>query len=249
METGNFPTLRNLTRNHLLDSFPKAEIELMAPHIQLVAMPAGKVLCEPGEPLRYACFPTTAILSVHCVLRTGATVESATIGNDGVFGLPLFMGSRTSPNRTVVQSAGYGFQVEGQWLLQHFNPGTTIVHALLRYAQALLTQTVQSGACNRHHSIDQQLCRWLLSSLDRTTGNELEITLESVAAVFGARRDSVAEAVRELQHEGLIECGHDHITVIDRPGLETRACACYAVVKRAFDRLRLRERQADRAHA
>ena len=200
-------------------------------------MPLGHVLYESGSELRHVYFPTTAIVSLLYVMEDGASAEIAVVGNEGVIGVALFMGGETMPNRAVVQSAGHAYRLPGQLLKQEFNRSGELQHLLLRYTQALLTQMAQTAVCNRHHSLDQQLCRWLLLSLDRLPANELVMTQELIANMLGVRREGVTEAAGNLQKDGLIEYRRGHITVLDRPGLEARACECYAVVKKEFDRL------------
>jgi CRP-like cAMP-binding protein len=229
-------------RNHLLDALPAAEYERLSPHLELVPMPLGEVLYESGEELRYAYFPTTCIVSKLYAMENGQSAEIAVVGNDGVIGVALFMGGGTMPNRAVVQSAGYAYRLRGHLLLQEFDRSggrrSGALHdLLLRYTQALITQMAQTAVCNRHHSVDQQLCRWLLLSLDRLPSNELTMTQELIANMLGVRREGVTEAAGKLQHAGLIHYSRGHITVLDRPGLEARVCECYQVVKTEFDRL------------
>lgn len=225
------------SQNHLLAALPKAELGRLLPHLELVPMPLGEVLYESGVELRHVYFPTTAIVSLLYVMLDGASAEIAVVGNEGVIGVALFMGGETMPNRAVVQSAGHAYRLKGQLLKQEFNRSGDLQHLLLRYTQALLTQMAQTAVCNRHHSLDQQLCRWLLLSLDRLSSNELIMTQELIANMLGVRRESVTEAAGNLQRAGLIRYQRGHITVLDRAGLEARACECYAVVKKEFDRL------------
>jgi CRP-like cAMP-binding protein len=205
-------------------------------------MPLGKVLYESGDELHHAYFPTTCIVSKLYVMENGASAEIAVIGNDGIIGVSLFMGGGTMPNRAVVQSEGYAYRLRAHLLIQQFDRSGgrrsgALHHLLLRYTQALITQMSQTAACNRHHSVDQQLCRWLLLSLDRLATNELIMTQELIANMLGVRREGVTEAAGKLQKAGLIDYHRGHITVLDRPGLEARVCECYQVVKTEFDRL------------
>jgi CRP-like cAMP-binding protein len=227
----------NPHQNHLLDALPANEFELLLPHLELIEMPLGKVLYESGNELRHVYFPTTSIVSMLYVMEDGASAEIAVVGNEGIIGVALFMGGETMPNRAVVQSGGHAYRLNGQRLKQEFNRSGALQHLLLRYTQALLTQMAQTAVCNRHHSLDQQLCRWLLLSLDRLPSNELIMTQELIANMLGVRREGVTEAAGNVQRAGLIEYNRGRITVLDRPGLEARACECYAVVKREFDRL------------
>jgi CRP-like cAMP-binding protein len=197
----------------------------------------GEAVCEPGIPMRYVYFPTTCIVSLLYVMENGASAEIAVVGNEGIVGVSLFMGGETTTSRAVVQSAGYAYRLTGQHLKDAFFLAGPVQRLLLRYTQALLTQMSQTAVCNRHHSVDQQLCRWLLLSLDRLPSNELTMTQELIANMLGVRREGVTEAAGELQRAGLIHYKRGKITVIDRPGLEARVCECYAVVKREFDRL------------
>jgi CRP-like cAMP-binding protein len=224
-------------QNHLLAALPAEEYARLTPHLERVPMPLGKVLYESGNELRHVYFPTTAIVSLLYVMNDGASAEIAVVGNEGIIGVALFMGGETMPNRAVVQSAGQAYRLKGQLLKQEFNRSGELQHLLLRYTQALLTQMAQTAVCNRHHSLDQQLCRWLLLSLDRLPSDELVMTQELIANMLGVRREGVTEAAGNLQKAGLIKYQRGHITVLDRAGLEARACECYAVVKKEFDRL------------
>lgn len=224
-------------QNHLLAALPADERGRLLPHLELVPMPLGNVLYESGNKLRHVYFPTTSIISLLYVMRDGASAEIAVVGNEGIIGVALFMGGETMPNRAVVQSAGHAYRLKGQLLKQEFNRSGDLQHLLLRYTQALLTQMAQTAVCNRHHSLDQQLCRWLLLSLDRLPSNELAMTQELIANMLGVRREGVTEAAGNLQKGGLITYRRGRITVLDRAGLEARACECYAVVKKEFDRL------------
>jgi CRP-like cAMP-binding protein len=231
------PSSSDPRQNHLLAALPTADFERMSQHLESVPMPLGHVLYESGSELRHVYFPTTSIISLLYVMEDGASAEIAVVGNEGVIGVALFMGGETMPNRAVVQSAGHAYRLPGQLLKQEFNRSGELQHLLLRYTQALLTQMAQTAVCNRHHSLDQQLCRWLLLSLDRLPANELVMTQELIANMLGVRREGVTEAAGNLNKAGLINYHRGHITVLDRPGLETRACECYAVVKKEFDRL------------
>jgi CRP-like cAMP-binding protein len=224
-------------QNHLLAAIPEGEYARLAPYLELVPMPLGKVLCESGNELHHVYFPTTAIISLLYVMRDGASAESAVVGNEGIIGVALFMGGKTMPNRAVVQSAGHAYRLKAQLLKREFNRSGELHHLLLRYTQALLTQMAQTAVCNRHHTLDQQLCRWLLFNLDRLPSNELVMTQELIANMLGVRREGVTVAAGNLQRDSLIRYRRGHITVLNRPGLETRTCECYAVVKKEFDRL------------
>jgi CRP-like cAMP-binding protein len=229
-------------QNHLLDALPQAEYERLLPLLEQVQMPLGEVLYESGGELRHAYFPTTCIISLLYVMENGASSEIAVIGNDGIVGVTLFMGGGTMPNRAVVQSEGYAYRLRAHLLIQQFDRyggrrSGALQHLLLHYAQALMTQMAQTAACNRHHSVDQQLCRWLLLSLDRLASNELIMTQELIANMLGVRREGVTEAAGKLQKAGLIDYRRGQITVLNRPGLEARVCECYQMVKTEFDRL------------
>ncbi|MDQ6621615.1 MAG: Crp/Fnr family transcriptional regulator [Pseudomonadota bacterium] len=224
-------------QNHLLNALPAKDYERVALHLELVPLSLGEVLSEPGVQLRYVFFPTTAIISLLYVMEDGASAEIAIIGNEGMFGISLFMGGDTTPSSAVVQSAGYGFRLKAELLKDEFGRFGPTMHLLLRYTQALITQMAQTAVCNRHHSVDQQLCRWLLLSLDRLQANDLTMTQELIANMLGVRREGVTEAAGKLQAAGLIQYRRGKITVLDRPGLEARVCECYQVVKTEFDRL------------
>ena len=223
--------------NHLLDALPAGDFTRIAPHLELIPMRLGDVLYESGARLRHVYFPTTSIVSLLYVMEDGASAEIAVVGNEGMLGISLFMGGETTPSRAVVQSAGYGFRLKAQLLKDEFGRFGPMMHLLLRYTQALITQMAQTAVCNRHHSVDQQLCRWLLLSLDRLSSNELSMTQELIANMLGVRREGVTEAAGKLQDAGLIRYRRGKITVLDRPGLEARTCECYGVVKAEFDRL------------
>jgi len=205
--------------------------------MELVSLPLGEALYESGDRLNYVYFPTNAIVSLLYELEDGASAEIAVVGNEGVVGIALFMGGDTMPNRAVVQSAGQGFRLAGYLLKQEFNRAGALQHLLLRYTLALLTQMAQTAVCNRHHTVDKQLCRWLLLSLDRLPTNELSMTQELIANMLGVRREGVTEAAGHLQKAGLIHYHRGHIAILDRPGLEARVCECYGVVRQEFTRL------------
>ena len=224
-------------QNHLLAALPAAEFERLAPHLELVSMRLGDVLYEPGGQLQHAYFPTDSIVSLHYVMASGASAESAGVGNEGVVGISLFMGGNTTPSSAVVQTAGYAYRLPGRVLKQEFSRAGLMQRLMLRYTQALMTQMIQTAACNRHHSVEQQLCRWLLLTLDRLPTHELVMTQELVASMLGVRREGITEAAGRLQQAGFIRYRRGHISVIDRSGLETRACECYAVVKKELSRL------------
>jgi CRP-like cAMP-binding protein len=223
--------------NHLLNALPAADFTRIAPHLELMPMGLGDVLYESGAKLRHVYFPTTSIVSLLYVMEDGASAEIAIVGNEGMLGISLFMGGETTPSRAVVQSAGYGFRLKAQLLKEEFGRFGPMMHLLLRYTQALITLMAQTAVWNRHHSVDQQLCRWLLLSLDRLSSNELSMTQELIANMLGVRREGVTEAAGKLQDAGLIRYQRGKITVLDRPGVEARTCECYQVVKAEFDRL------------
>ncbi len=225
------------TQNHLLAALPAADFEPLAAHLQLVPMLLGDMLYEPGEQLHHAYFPTTSIVSLHYVMETGASAEAAGVGNEGVLGISLFMGGNTTPSSAVVQTAGHAYRLERRVLMQEFNRGGALQRLLLRYTQALITQMSQTAACNRHHSVEQQLSRWLLLTLDRMPANELVMTQELLASILGVRREGITEAAGKLQNAGLIRYRRGHIAVLQREGLESHACECYAVVRKELNRL------------
>jgi CRP-like cAMP-binding protein len=227
----------NSSQNHLLAALPTAEYDRLGPHLELVPLPLGEVLYEPGEQLQHAYFPTTAIVSLHYVMESGASAETAGVGNEGVVGISLFMGGDTTPSSAVVQTAGHAYRLESRRLKEEFNRGGPMQHLMLRYTQALITQVTQTAVCNRHHSVEQQLCRWLLLTLDRVSSKELVMTQELVASMLGVRREGITEAAGKLKHAGLISYRRGHISVLERPGLETRVCECYGVVKKEIGRL------------
>ena len=231
------PVLDNPSQNHLLAALPATEFERLALHLERVPMLLGQTLYEPGGQLQHVYFPTTAIVSLLYVLESGASAEIAGVGNEGVLGISLFMGGDTTPSSAVVQTAGHGYRLPGRLLKEEFNRGGLMQRLLLRYTQALLTQMCQTAACNRHHSIEQQLCRWLLLTLDRLPSNELIMTQELVAGALGVRRESITEAAGNLQRAGIVRYRRGHIAVLERSGLEASACECYAVVKKELARL------------
>ena len=224
-------------QNHLLAALPTAEFERLAPRLELVPLLLGDTLYEPGGQLQYVYFPTTAIISLLYVMESGISAEIAGVGNEGVLGISLFMGGDTTPSSAVVQTGGHGYRLQGKLLKEEFNRAGLMQRLLLRYTQALVTQMFQTGACNRHHSIEQQLCRWLLLTLDRLPSNELVMTQELVASALGVRREGITEAAGNLQRAGFIRYRRGHISVLKRSGLEAGACECYAVVKKELGRL------------
>jgi CRP-like cAMP-binding protein len=228
---------RNAKQNHLLAALPAADYGRLLPELELIPMPLGWAVYESGGPEAYVYFPTDAIVSLLYVLADGDSTELGVVGNDGMVGIALFMGGETTPSRAVVQSAGQGYRLGASVLKAEFERASVLQHILLRYTQALITQMTQTAVCNRHHSVDQQLCRWLLLSLDRLPSNELIMTQELIANMLGVRREGVTEAAGKLQAAGLIQYSRGKITVLDRPKLETLACECYGVVRRETDRL------------
>ena len=224
-------------RNRLLAAIPAEEWARWQPELEAVTMPLGQVLSESGVAMTHVYFPTTSIVSLLYVMEDGASAEIAVVGNEGIVGISLFMGGETTPSRAVVQSAGEGYRLSASVLKKEFERGGPLQHLLLRYTQALITQMTQTAVCNRHHAVDQQLCRWLLLSVDRLASNRLVMTQELIANMLGVRREGVTEAAGKLQAEGLIEYSRGKITIMDRPGLEARVCECYAVVKKEYDRL------------
>jgi len=238
-------------QNHLLAALPAEEFGRLAPHLELVPLLLGESIYEPGSQLTHVYFPTTAIVSLLYVLESGASAEIAGVGNEGILGIALFMGGETTPSSAVVQTAGHAYRLQARLLKEEFGRGGLVQRLLLRYTQALLTQMCQTTACNRHHSIEQQLCRWLLLTLDRLPSNELVVTQELVASALGVRRESITEAAGKLQRAGLIRYRRGHLAVLERSGLEAGACECYAVVKKEIGRLLsdVRHRQATTAIA
>lgn len=231
------PHIADQNANGLLSSMPPAEWARISPYLEHVSLPLGKVLYESGGTMSHVYFPTTAIVSLLYVMEDGASAEIAVVGNEGIVGIALFMGGETTPSRAVVQSAGWAYRLSASRIKTEFNTSGPVLHLLLRYTQALITQMAQTAVCNRHHTLDQQLCRWLLLSLDRLKGLELVMTQELIANMLGVRREGVTEAALHLQRIGLIRYARGHITVLDRDGLEARVCECYSVVKKEYDRL------------
>ena len=227
----------NPNQNHLLAALPTAEFDRLIPHLELTPMLLGDVLYEPGGQLQHAYFPTSAIVSLQYVTESGASAETAGVGNEGVVGISLFMGGNTTPSSAVVQTAGYAYRLERRQLMLEFDRAGPTQRLLLRYTQALITQITQTAVCNRHHSVEQQLCRWLLLTLDRVPTGELVMTQELVASMLGVRREGITEAAGKLQQAGLIRYRRGHISVLARAGLEARTCECYAVVKTEIHRL------------
>ena len=223
--------------NHLLANLPTEARERLFSDLEMVELALGEVLYESGAELSHVYFPTTSSVSLLYVMENGASSEIAVVGNEGIVGVALYMGGETTSSRAVVQSAGLGYRLTGQLLKKEFNRSEAMQHLLLRYTQALLTQMAQTAVCNRHHTVDQQLCRWLLLSLDRLASNQLTMTQELIANMLGVRREGVTEAAGKLQSAGLIHYHRGKITVIDRPGLEARVCECYGVVMKEFNRL------------
>jgi CRP-like cAMP-binding protein len=225
------------TQNQLLASLPVAEFKRLSPHLELIPMPLGEVYYESGSKLQNVYFPTTSIVSLHYVMENGATAEIAGVGKEGMLGISLFMGGNTTPSRASVRAAGYGYKLKARMLMEEFNRAGSMQRLLLRYTQALITQTAQTAVCSRHHSVAQQLCRWLLMTLDRVPSNELILTQEFVAGMLGVRRETVMEALRKLQQAGIISYRYGRITVLNRSGLEDQACECYNVVRMELGRL------------
>jgi CRP-like cAMP-binding protein len=230
-------TMTDMKRNHLLAALPEAEWQRLSPHFEPTSMPLGQVLYESGRTLSHVYFPTDAIVSLLYVMENGASAEIAVVGHEGIVGISLFMGGESTPSRAVVQSAGQGFRLRAQVIKDEFERAGPVMHLLLRYTQALITQMAQTAVCNRHHTLDQQLCRWLLLSLDRLPGSDLVMTQELIANMLGVRREGVTEGALKLQKAGLIRYSRGHVTILDRAGLEQRTCECYAVVKKEYDRL------------
>jgi len=231
------PAVHSPNQNHLLAALPAADFERLVAHLELVPLPLGEILYEPGARMRHVYFPTTSIVSLHYVMESGASAETAGVGNEGIVGVSLFMGGDSTPSSAVVQTAGHAYRLESRLLKDEFGRGGPLQSLLLRYTQALITQMTQTAACNRHHSIEQQLCRWLLLTLDRVSSRELTMTQELVASMLGVRRGGITEAAGNLQRAGVIKLRRGHISVVNRSGLEIRACECYAVVKKELSRL------------
>lgn len=230
-------TSTNPRHNQLLAALPRNQWQRWLPHLEYVDLPLGQVLYETGSPLSHVYFPTTAIVSLVYVMQNGESAEIAVVGNDGVVGVSVFMGGESSPSRALVQSAGGGFRLTAQFMKEEFSRGGPVLQLMLRYTQALMTQMVQTAACNRHHSLDQQLCRWLLLSLDRLEGTEMIMTQQLIANMMGVPLEGATAGVLKLQDAGLIDYALGRIRVLDRQGLEQRTCECYAVVKKEYDRL------------
>lgn len=231
------PRLNDPHQNHLLDALLNADYDRLFPNLELVELSLGEVLYESGGKLKYVYFPSTSIVSLLYVMEDGSSAEIAVVGNEGILGISIFMGGETTPSRAVVQSAGHAYRMKALVLKNEFNQAGPLQRLLLRYTQALITQMAQTAVCNRHHSVEQQLCRWLLLSIDRLPSNELNMTQELIANMLGVRREGVTEAAGKLHRAGLIDYTRGRIVVIDRPGLEKRVCECYQVVKTEFDRL------------
>ena len=227
----------HIQQNHLLASLPEESLERITPHLERVTFQVGQVLCESGAQLGHVVFPTSSILSLHYVLENGASSEIAGVGKEGMLGISLLMGGITTPSRALVQTAGEGIRIKGRLFVEEFQRGGPLTRLMLRYTQALMTQISQTAVCNRHHALEQQLCRWLLLTLDRLDSNELIMTQELVAGMLGVRRESVTEAAGRLQAAGLIRYRRGHISVLERAGLEAQACECYGVVRKEFARL------------
>jgi len=227
----------NTAHNHLLAALPTDVFERITPYLEPVAMPLGEVLYEAGASLPYVYFPTTAIVSLHCVMEDGATSEIAGVGNEGVVGTSLFMGGNTLPSQAITCIGGAGYRLKARLLMEEFKRAEVMQHLLLRYTHALFSQVSQTAACNHHHSVSQRLCRWLLLTLCRLSSDEVVMTQELIASILGVRRESITEAAKYLQEAGCIRYRRGHINVLDRRGLESRVCECYAVVKKEFYRL------------
>lgn len=227
----------NPLTNDLLAALPESEWLSWQPQLEKVELKLGQVLYESGSTMYHVYFPTNAIVSLLYVMENGASAEIAVVGHEGVVGISIFMGGGSTPSRAVVQSAGWGFRLRSAAIKEAFERSSPVMHLLLRYTQALITQMAQTAVCNRHHCLDQQLCRWLLLSLDRLTGDELVMTQELIANMLGVRREGVTESALSLQKAGLISYARGHIRVLDRAGLEARTCECYDVVKKEYDRL------------
>ena len=231
------PSPHSPNQNHLLAALSAEDFQHLQADLELIPMPLGWAVYESGSHINYLYFPTSSIVSLLYVLESGASAEIAITGNEGLVGISLFMGGESTPSRAVVQSAGNGYRLKASILKKEFALGGRLQYLALRYTQALITQMAQTAVCNRHHAVEQQLCRWLLLSLDRLSGNELQMTQELIADMLGVRREGVTEAAGKLQARGLIRYSRGHITVLDRPGMERRVCECYAVVKKEYDRL------------
>ena len=231
------PQAHSPNQNHLLAALPTADYERILPHLELVPLALGQYLYEPGTQMQHVYFPTTAIVSLHYVMESGASAEIAGVGNEGMLGVSLFMGGDTTPSSAVVQTGGHAYRMAGRLIKDEFNRGGIVQRLLLRYSQALITQMSQTAACNRHHSIEQQLCRWMLSTVDRLPAGELVMTQELIASMLGVRREGITEAAGNLQRAGIIRYRRGHIAVTQRSGLEAHSCECYAVVRKELARL------------
>ncbi len=231
------PETHDPRQNRLLGALPDDELDRLRPHLEYVTLSLGETLGEPGIPMPFVYFPTESIVSLIYVMADGSSAEIAVVGNEGIVGVSLFMGGESTTSHAVVQSAGHGFRMKGKIVKDAFFQAGPMQRLLLRYTQALLTQMAQTAVCNRHHTVDQQLCRWLLISMDRLPSNQLTMTQELIANMLGVRREGVTEAAGRLQQAGLIQYSRGKITILDRPGLEKRVCECYRVVKKEFDRL------------
>jgi CRP-like cAMP-binding protein len=231
------PTRLLPDQNHLLAALPAEIFERISPHLEQITLPLGQVLYESGGLLQHVYFPTTSILSLHYIMENGSSAEIAGVGNEGVLGISLFMGGNTTPSRATVQTAGSGYRMKGRLMMEEFNRAGAMMRLMLRYTQALMTHMSQTAVCNRHHTAVQQLCRWLLLTLDRLPSNDFTMTQELIAGMLGVRRETITESAAMLQREGLIKCRRGHITVMNRAGLESYSCECYNVVKKEFHRL------------
>ncbi|MEX1993931.1 MAG: Crp/Fnr family transcriptional regulator [Steroidobacteraceae bacterium] len=230
-------TVDNPKQNRLLAALPVPEFERLAAHLEPIPMLLGELLYQPGEQLQHAYFPTSAILSMHYVMASGASAETAGVGNEGMVGVSLFMGGDTMPSSAICTTAGHAYRLGRRFLMEEFDRPGQMRSLLLRYTQALITQLFQTAACNRHHSVEQQLCRWLLVTLDRVPSGQLVITQELIARMLGVRREGITEAAGRLQRAGVIQYRRGHLAVVERSGLESRVCECYAVVRTETDRL------------
>ena len=240
MPSAGMPSFaRSVDQNHLLAALPRAEFGCLTERLEWVPMALGDVLHESGQSIRYAYFPTSCVVSLHYVTESGASTEIAGVGHEGMVGISLFLGGDTMPGAAAVQASGYAYRVESRYLQQEFSRGGMLMQLLLRYTQCLMTQMYQAAACNRHHSVEQRLSRWLLDTLDRIPSGELIITQDQVASALGVRREGVTEAVGKLRASGLISCRRGHISVLNRKGLEALSCECYAAVKQEIKRLTL----------
>ena len=237
MQTFKGEPVRRPTQNHLLAALSAVEFERLTGHLELVPLPLGQMLYEPGAPLRHVYFPTTAFVSLHHLMESGASAESAAVGNEGVVGTAIFLGSATAPNWAVVQIAGHAYRLPGHVLVEEFKRTGLMMRLLLRYTDALMMQISMTAACYRHHTVEQQLCRWLLSASDRLSSGELVVTQELIASMMGVRREGIVSAASKLQHAGVIRYRRGHVAVLERSGLERRACECYSVIKKELGRL------------